>query len=296
MALGQDGAAGLGWDGHLFSLHASETERRSQLATWVRWGLERDEQVIYGQDDPESSDPDFSGPESPDPESPELSVLAVLARQGIDVQAATAQGRLLVLPLAAVYGARPDEQVARVERALAEGYRGVRTSGQASAAPSGAPEELYPSLARSLELLCRTHPMSALCQYDRAMTVGAGLEQAAAAHGGGIREAQLHTARTSDATGSQLSLAGEVDWSNELVLLSAVEAAVSTASEMLWLDLRRVAFLSVGGCRALVAGTQPFRDQGGQLLLVAPQPIAERVLRLSGLDALLNVEIVGSGL
>jgi anti-anti-sigma factor len=296
MALGQDGAAGLGWDGHLFSLHASETERRSQLATWVRWGLERDEQVIYGQDDPESSDPDFSGPESPDPESPELSVLAVLARQGIDVQAATAQGRLLVLPLAAVYGAGPDEQVARVERALAEGYRGVRTSGQASAGRTGAPEEVYPGLARRVERLCRTHPVSALCQYDRAMTVGAGLEQAAAAHGGGIREAQLHTARTSDATGSQLSLAGEVDWSNELVLLSAVEAAVSTASEMFWLDLRRVAFLSVGGCRALVAGTQPFRDQGGQLLLVAPQPIAERVLRLSGLDALLNVEIVGSGL
>src|SRR3954465_1431705 len=105
----QDGAAGLGWDGHLLSLHASETERRSQLASWVRWGLERDEQVIYGHDDPDSS-----GIDSSSIESSERSVLAVLARQGIDVQTATAEGRLLVLPLAAVYGAGPDGQVARV--------------------------------------------------------------------------------------------------------------------------------------------------------------------------------------
>src|SRR4051795_9720159 len=101
----QDGAAGLGWDGHLLSLHASETERRSQLASWVRWGLERDEQVIYGHDDTDSSGIESSGIESSGIESSERSVLAVLARQGIDVQTATAQGRLLVLPLAAVYGA-----------------------------------------------------------------------------------------------------------------------------------------------------------------------------------------------
>src|SRR3954468_20198852 len=100
----QDGAAGLGWDGHLLSLHASETERRSQLASWVRWGLERDEQVIYGHDDTESSGIESSGIESSGIESSgiessgiessgiessERSVLAVLARQGIDVQTAT---------------------------------------------------------------------------------------------------------------------------------------------------------------------------------------------------------------
>src|SRR4051812_47017315 len=100
----EDGAADFGWDGHLLLLHGSELERRSQLAKWVRRGLVRDEQVIYAQ---------------PEHVSPQRSVLAVLTQHGIDVQTATAEGRLLVLPAAAVYRAGPGGQVAWVERALA---------------------------------------------------------------------------------------------------------------------------------------------------------------------------------
>jgi anti-anti-sigma factor len=274
MSLEQDGLAGLGWDGHLLLLHGSERERRSQLAVWVRRGLERDEQVIYGQDDTVA---------------PQRSILAVLAQQGVDVSAATAKGRLLVRPLAAVYGDGPGGQVERIKRALAEGYRGVRTSGEATAARTGAPEEIYAGLAGSLEQLCRTYPVSALCQYDRATTSAGRLEQAVATHGG-LRESQLHTAQAD----GRLQLAGQVDASNEPVLLAAVQAATSTALGRFWLDLRRVATLSVGGCRALVIGTQQFRERGGQVvLLVAPQAIVERVLRLVGLDAVNNVEITG---
>jgi anti-anti-sigma regulatory factor len=47
----------------------------------------------------------------------------------------------------------------------------------------------------------------------------------------------------------------------------------------------------VGGCRALALGTKWFRDGGGRVLLVAPQPIVERVLQLYGLDTLLHVEL-----
>jgi hypothetical protein len=61
----EDGAAGLGWDGHLLLLHGSELERRSQLAGWVRRGLARDEQVICTQ---------------AETESPQRSVLAVLGQ------------------------------------------------------------------------------------------------------------------------------------------------------------------------------------------------------------------------
>ena len=129
-----------------------------------------------------------------------------------------------------------------------------------------------------------------MCQYDRSTTVGTSLEQAAATHGAGILEHQLQIARRDGA----LSLAGEVDWSNEMVLLSAVRTATGTAAERLWIDLRRMAFMSVGGCRALMVGAQQFRDGGGHLALVAPQSIVQRVLRPVGLDALMNVEIVGS--
>jgi anti-anti-sigma factor len=132
-----------------------------------------------------------------------------------------------------------------------------------------------------------------LCQYDRTTTAGARLDQATATHGGGVRESQLHTAEAD----GRLVLAGEIDWSNEMVLLSVLQAAARTAamsavSEMLRVDLRRVTFLSAGGCRALVVGTQQFRVQGGRVRLVMSQPIVERVLRLCGLDALTHVEVV----
>jgi anti-anti-sigma factor len=275
MTFEQDGAAGLGWDGHLLLLHDSERERRSQLAAWVRRGLARDEQVVYAE---------------ADTVPPQRSILAVLAQHGVDVHSTTAEGRLLVLSPAAVYRAGPAFQVEMVERALAEGYRGVRTSGEASTALTIVPEQVYADLERSMDALCRTHPMSTLCQYDRATTTEARLDQATAAHGGGIRESQLHTAERD----GELVLAGEVDWANELVLRSAVQAATSRVSEMVRVDLRRVSFLSAGGCRALAVGTQQFRDRGGRVLLVAPQPVVERVLRLYGMEALTHVELIVS--
>jgi MEDS: MEthanogen/methylotroph, DcmR Sensory domain len=166
----EEGVAGLGWAGHLLLLHGSELEWRSRLAMWVRRGLERDEKVIFAQ---------------AETVAPHRSVLAVLAQQGIDVQAATARGQLLVLPLAAVYRSGPGGQVERIDRALAEGYRGVRLSGEASAALTIVPEHAYASLERSMDQLCRTYPVSTLCQYDRTTTAGAQLDQATATHGGG---------------------------------------------------------------------------------------------------------------
>jgi anti-anti-sigma factor len=271
----KDGFAGLGWDGHLAVLHESEAERRSRLAMWVRRGLECDERVIYGQDDSVGS---------------QRSVLAVLGQHGIDVAAATAEGRLLVLPLAAVYGAGFDGQLRHLAHALADGHSGVRTSGEAAAAPTGSPEEAYPGLAGSLQRAYRIYQVSALCQYNRAATVGERLDQTAARHAGGIRERQLHTARSDDG----LILAGEVDCSNEPVLLSVVQAATSTTESMLWLDLRRVTFLDLSGCRALAVGTRQFRERGGHVTVLVLQGIIERVVGLVGLDSLPNVEIVRS--
>jgi anti-anti-sigma factor len=274
-----DGVAGFGWDGHLLLLHGAALEWRSRLAMWVRRGLERDEKVILAQ---------------AETVAPHRSVLTVLAQQGVEVQAPTARGQLLVLPLAAVYRSGPGGQVERVERALADGYRGVRLSGEASATLTVVPEHVYASLERSMDRLCRTYPVSALCRYDRTTTAGPRLDQATARHIGGIRESQLHTAEADD---GGLILAGEIDWFNELVLLSILQAAtspsaMSAGSETLRVDLRRVTFVSVGGCRALAAGTQQFRDRGGRVRLVAPQWVVERVLRLCGLDALMHMEVV----
>jgi anti-anti-sigma regulatory factor len=76
------------------------------------------------------------------------------------------------------------------------------------------------------------------------------------------------------------------------VLAGTLQAATSRASETFRLDLSRLAFLGGGGCRAIVSGTARFRDAGGYVLLVLPQPIVERVLRLLGCDQLRGLEIV----
>jgi hypothetical protein len=288
MTFRHNGLASLAWDGHLLLLHHSDNERTSRLAAWVRRGLEHGEQVLYGQDDPVA---------------PHDSVLAELGDHGIDVQAATTTGQLQVIPVPALFAGGHDGLVARIEQARAAGYRGLRLSAQDSRARTGAPEETYPWLADSLERLYHTQPLSALCQYKWAATVGTRLEQAATAHIGGIRESQLRTAPAKDG----LILFGEVDASNELLLLATIRAATTRAAagtdasrgipaSRFSLDMRRVAFLSVGGCRALAVGTRRFREHGGHLRLLAPMAIVARALRLAELDTLPNVEIVESPL
>jgi anti-anti-sigma regulatory factor len=272
------------------------------LARWVCRGLERDEQVLYGQDNQGQDD---HGQDNR--VAPQRSVLAALREQGVDVQAAASAGQLLVLPLAALFGAGPGGLLARLEHARAAGYRGLRVSGQVPTARTGASEEAYPWLADSLEELCGTQPLSALCQYTLASTVGTRLAQATATHVGGVRELQLHTTQANGG----LVLAGEIDASNELLLLATVRAATNKVADnqattsiaaarntpvaTFWLDLRRVAFLSIGGCRALAAGTERFRERGGQVVLrVTSERIVARALRLVELGALPNVELVES--
>jgi anti-anti-sigma factor len=261
--------AGLGWDGHLLLLHGSESERLSGLVAWVRHGLERDEKVIYTEAATELS---------------ERSMSVVLQQHGIDVAAATARGRLTRLPLARFYP--PGGQAEIVERALAEGFRAVRMVSEASAVLAVVPEGAHTAIERGTDELCRTHPVSALCQYDEAATTGARLCQITAVHADGVRQRQLGTAPT---TGG-LALAGEVDMSNDALLTSALAAATGRADGTLRLDLSRVRFLGAGGCRALVQAVQEFRERGGTLLLVAPQPQVEQILRIVGLDRLAHIE------
>lgn len=252
------------WDGHLALLHSTESERRSRLVTWVRRGLTRDELVIYAQVEP-----------------PQRSALTVLAACGIDVEAATAEGRLLMLPLPQFYQHGQEEVV---RRALAEGHAAVRLTAEASAAPEGA----HADIERTIEQLCRHYPVSALCQYDKTTTTGSRLGEVAAHHIGGIWERQL---QTSEAEG-RLILSGAVDVDNDQILAAVLSAATSPASGVLPIDFSRVEFLSVSACRALAESTEKFRARGGQLLLIAPQPAVERIIRLIGLDRLMLIKTV----
>lgn len=169
-------AAGPDWDGHLLLLHGSEAERLAGLTAWVRRGLECDEKVIYT-------------------ETPNLpwaqSFLGILEERGIDVATATAGGRLAVLPLAEFYP--PEGQVTVIDRAPAEGFRQVRMSAEARAALTFVPKSAYAGFEATMDVLCRTRPVSAMYQYERRTTRGARLREAVTVHLVGVRQATLRT-------------------------------------------------------------------------------------------------------
>lgn len=259
-------------DGHLLLLHRSETERRARLASWVRRGLDSDEKVICTHAAVDAAP---------------RAVLALLRQEGIDVATATAERRLQVVPLTNLYPA--DAQLRVVEEALDEGFRAVRMSAEANSALATMPPDAYAGLERTMDQICRNRPVSALCQYDRATTTGPRLHEAAERHPTGVQEQQLQ----SMVVDQGLALAGEIDFTNDEVLTATLRAATGSASGVFRLDLSAVTFLSAGGLRALAVGTEQFRDAGGDVEIISPQPRVERALRLLSVDALAHVTVLG---
>jgi anti-anti-sigma factor len=264
----------LDWDGHLLLLHHSERERSSQLTAWVRRGLENDEKVVYAEVDGRSE---------------EGSLLAVLRGNGVDAVAAAAEGRLSVIPPPEFYHPAGG-QLPVIERALAEGYRGLRIAAEASTALTYLTWPAYMAIEREIDEITRTHPFSAMCQYEQASTVNDHLSDVVASHLTGIREWLFSTG---DGDG-ELILAGEIDVSNSELLGCALRVATSRAPETLRLNLARVDFLSAGACRAIAEGTRQFRDDSGAVLLVGSAPPIASVLRLSGLAELDGIKLIGS--
>jgi anti-anti-sigma factor len=265
----------LDWDGHLLLLHHTEEERSSKLAAWVRRGLENDEKVVYTEVDGRAE---------------EASLFAVLRHNGVDAVAATAEGRLSVIPIPEFYPA--GGQLPLIERALAEGFRGLRIAAEASTALTFLTWPAYMAIEREIEEITRTHPLSAMCQYEQASTADDHLSDVVSSHLTGIREWLFSTA-DGDGDG-ELVLAGEIDVSNADLLTCALRAATSRTPDTLRLNLVRVDFLSAGACRAIAEGTRQFRDDSGIVLLVEPQPPIASVLRLSGLAGLNGIKLIGS--
>ncbi|MEP6666150.1 MAG: MEDS domain-containing protein [Nocardioidaceae bacterium] len=260
----------LGWDGHLLLLHWTEDERRYGLASWVQRGLDRGDKVIYTE---------TAAPDSGD------GLLVILGQHGVDVGSASEQGLLEILPLDEFYP--PQGQITLVEAALAAGYPSVRMSAQGGAPLTWLSQQAYDEAERTLEQLCQSHPVSALCQIKQSAIADVNMAESAALHHRGIRESQVQTAQV----GGTLVLAGDVDVSNTLVVSSALEAATTYASNVFTLDLTHLEFLDVTGCRSLVRGTDAFRDNGGLLEVMAPRGI-RHVLHVLGFEELSQVRFL----
>ncbi|HEX2073371.1 MAG TPA: MEDS domain-containing protein [Geodermatophilus sp.] len=264
------------WDGHLLLVHDSDVERQAGVAAWVQRGLTLGEKILYTEV----------------PVEPRRSVIAVLEAQGVDAVTALAEGRLAVLPPAEFFPPEGQRQV--VDRALAEGFPAVRLSAETPAALAVFSPRDYLSVEEGMDRLVRTLPVSAMCQYARNMTTttttatGPQLRDAVGVHVPGIRGTWFST----DASPLGLVLRGEVDAGNADVLDAAVAAFTDVPPGLLCLDLTELSFLDVAACRALARASRNFRESGGHLLLVAPSPPVERIMRLLGLGDLPGFELV----
>jgi anti-anti-sigma factor len=258
-----------GWDGHSLLLDVPAEVQAAGLTGWVVRGLENGEKVIYSE----------AGLAS------QASVLQTLRGHGVDVAAATADGRLVQLPVREFYA--PGGHAGVVERAFAEGFRKVRLIAGASSAWSVLTPGAYLDYERAADLLCRTRAVSALCLCDDPGAGGRQLQDLVATHSAGILR------RTAD-TGSQsvLALVGEVDLSNGGLVAAALSVAARALPGVFPIDLSQLELLAAAGVRALLSGTGQFRDAGGRVLLLHPAAAVSEVLDVTGIARVQGFEIV----
>jgi anti-sigma B factor antagonist len=72
----------------------------------------------------------------------------------------------------------------------------------------------------------------------------------------------------------------------EQVLTNLAEKGMRTVT----IDLRDVGFIDSSGLRALVVAHKALQDQGGSLVVANPSASTARLLEVTGLDGLFDIE------
>jgi anti-sigma B factor antagonist len=87
-----------------------------------------------------------------------------------------------------------------------------------------------------------------------------------------------------------LRLSGEIDMQTAPHLREATLCATQQFSTALHLDMAKVAFMDSTGIEVLVATRRRIDLEGGRLKVVNPSPHVVRVLELTGIDRLFEIE------
>ena len=92
-----------------------------------------------------------------------------------------------------------------------------------------------------------------------------------------------------DGGAAVITWAGELDLAHKHLIVADV-ARVLTRSQHILIDLSAVTFIDTSVLSTLVWADGESRNLGGRLTLVAPNPIVAKVLSITQLDGLLNVQ------
>jgi len=228
-------------------LAASAGHRRTGMSTWARAALGRREKL-----------------------------LTVCAPIDTDIASQAGSGLTALTPDNLRTTAAPVELL---QRALPHGDHGLGILIRADAVITATSRETHEEIETTLASLCRDHPVSVLCVYDRiADRDGAGAEHldlAVARHPNGLRGQRLGLRRTAHT----LYVDGEIDMSNLDVFATALRALTDTPSPTVRVDLNGLTFLAAAGVRTLIRDTAPFRDRGADVEIHAT-PHITRILQL----------------
>lgn len=253
------------WGGHVLLVHGNEQERRAGVVAWARQGLTVGAKIVYVETADEASDQSFTEVLSSDP----------------DVANMVGQGQLQVVDPTAV-GMHAGWLETVVDDGLAAGFPTVRLGGDVAKSLQASCRSDHFDAERAIDELCRTRPVSMLCQHSVDVEDVGLLEALWTVHGSGIRASNLLAVPTVDG----IALSGEVDISNKSIIRSAL-AAVCDRTEKgdeTVVDLTFLDFLDTAGARALLLGTVRHRDRGGRVRLCGLQPLICRLLLVLGVD------------
>jgi anti-anti-sigma factor len=227
-------------------LAGSAGHRQTAMSTWARSALERSEKLLT-----------LCAPVDAD----------IVSRAGSGLTAVTPQD---------LHTAAPEELL---QRALPQGDHELGILIWADAVIAATSRETHEKIETTLASLCRDHPVSVLCVYDRdGERDGAGIEHldlAVARHADGLEEQRLALRRTADT----LSVNGEIDMSNLDVFATTLRALTDTPSPTVRIDLNGVTFLAAAGVRTLIRDTARYRDRGADVEIDA-NPHITRILQL----------------
>lgn len=241
--------------------------------SWVRRGLFLGEKILYTEL----------------PRQPADRSLVQLLHDQHDAGEALDRGQIQIVH-ADQRAYDPDWQASVVEEALGDGYPSVRWGGEATTAWSLMPRARHAEIERATDELCRSRPVSVMCQYSPPESLDE-LARVSNVHGAGLRERLL---RASPVNGG-LVVAGEIDRSNHDLWRSLLVAATSaTEKDDFVVDLSGLEFLDLEGVRSLSTGTARYRELGGRVRLYAPQPHVDSVLRLLGVERVRGLLIQGA--
>jgi len=239
-------------------LATSTNHRRTAMSTWARSALDHGEKL-----------------------------LTLCAPVDADI-ASRAGGGLTALTPDDLHTTAPP--VALLQHAVPDGDQGLGILIWADAVINATSRETHEEIEMTIAGLCRDHPVSVLCVYDRnGDRDGAGIEHvdlAVARHPDGLRGRRLALRRIGDT----LYVDGEIEMSNLDVFAAALRALTDTPPPTVRIDLEGVTFLAAAAARTLIRDTAPYRDRRLDVEIHAT-PHITRILQLLDIHRLTHLHL-----